>query len=281
MGYEIGDWRTPTLTVTPHDGNTTATLTVYAPDGTTSTPTVSTQDTGATWTGVAYQVTAAGRWTEQWTVTGTGKGTQRATVDVVDPDASPLYASLEELRDALKVKNSVVDDDRMLKALRTASRAIDSHTSRPPGGFLPARTATARSFRIRGRRVSDDVDGPGLLVDDIATDTGLAVELPSGTTSWTAWTGWTAEPVGYGRPITVLRGQWPTTGLVRITARWGWPVLPEQISTATLIQATRLYKRPESPEGVTGSADWGVIRLARLDPDVAALTNFATLPGFA
>lgn len=58
---------------------------------------------------------------------------------------------------------------------------------------------------------------------------------------------------------------------VRVTAKWGFPAVPPQVAQATLIQAARLYKRKESPEGVLGNAEWGSIRLSRVDPDVAAL----------
>ncbi|MDX2921298.1 hypothetical protein PV370_25695, partial [Streptomyces sp. NE06-03C] len=67
---------------------------------------------------------------------------------------------------------------------------------------------------------------------------------------------------------------------VQVTARWGWPAVPDEIVQATLIQAARLYKRKDSPEGVTGSAEWGVVRLSRRDPDVWALIEHYVLPGF-
>lgn len=47
--------------------------------------------------------------------------------------------------------------------------------------------------------------------------------------------------------------------------------VPAAIKLATLIQATRLMKRRDSPEGALGFADVGVIRLSGKDPDVAAL----------
>jgi hypothetical protein len=52
------------------------------------------------------------------------------------------------------------------------------------------------------------------------------------------------------------------------------------IREATLIQALRLYKRKDSPEGVLGSAEWGTVRVSRLDPDVAKLVESLVLPGF-
>ena len=41
---------------------------------------------------------------------------------------------------------------------------------------------------------------------------------------------------------------------------------------ATLIQAARLFKRKESPEGVLGGNDFGIVRVGtRVDPDVEML----------
>ncbi|MBL7492517.1 hypothetical protein, partial [Frankia sp. AgW1.1] len=98
-------------------------------------------------------------------------------------------------------------------------------------------------------------------------------------------------------PTDALDRGWPVTSLlrpgaywlefatiqtrIRVTARWGWPAVPDDIVQAAQIQATRLFKRKDSPEGVAGSADWGVIRIGRTDPDVAALTGPYALAGFS
>ena len=86
-----------------------------------------------------------------------------------------------------------------------------------------------------------------------------------------------------GMPVTELLsgwGGWP--GLrVRVTARWGWPVVPRDVSMATLLLANRLYLRKDSPEGVAGSSEWGAVRLSRWDPDVEALISPYIMPGFA
>jgi hypothetical protein len=68
---------------------------------------------------------------------------------------------------------------------------------------------------------------------------------------------------------------------VRVTAKWGWPAVPDTVVQATLIQASRLYRRKDSPEGVLGSAEWGTVRLGRVDPDVYALIQQLILPGMA
>jgi hypothetical protein len=57
-------------------------------------------------------------------------------------------------------------------------------------------------------------------------------------------------------------------------------VIPDEVTEATLIQASRLYKRKDSPEGITGSAELGVVRLGRTDPDVYELTKRFVLSGF-
>jgi hypothetical protein len=78
-----------------------------------------------------------------------------------------------------------------------------------------------------------------------------------------------------------VNGTWGTaTTRVRVTAKFGWPTVPDDIVQACLIQASRLFKRADSPEGVMGSSEWGVVRLSRRDPDVWALIEPYTLPGF-
>jgi len=50
----------------------------------------------------------------------------------------------------------------------------------------------------------------------------------------------------------------------------GWAPRIEQ---AVLIQASRYYKRRQSPEGSAGWGDLGVVRIVSVDPDVEALLN--------
>ncbi|HEU4422062.1 MAG TPA: head-tail connector protein [Pilimelia sp.] len=194
-----------------------------------------------------------------------------------------LYASLTLLKASMKI--TAADRDELLtQALTAASRMVDSYTGRPVDGFTAAGSATARTFNPVGRITPDG----WLLVDDIGSTTDLVVE--TGTTgAWTAITDYETGPdnaIAYGRPITSLARPtigWPLVGAerVRITARWGWPSVPDQVVQATLIQALRLYRRKDSPEGVAGAGDFGVVRLARVDPDVAALLSAFVIPGFA
>ncbi|MFD9368779.1 head-tail connector protein [Streptomyces sp. NPDC060020] len=192
------------------------------------------------------------------------------------------YADLGTLKRQLSLDDTDDSRDALLEqALTAASRAIDKAVGRR---FWLDGTAVQRVYRPQGRTVVED-DGTALLVDDIGSTSGLIVETGSAG-SWSTLTGWEALPdnaLADGRPITGLlrSGSWGTgTNRVRITARFGWPAVPDEIVQATLIQANRLFKRKDSPEGVTGSAEWGVVRLSRRDPDVWNLIEPYVLPGF-
>lgn len=197
--------------------------------------------------------------------------------------ALPLYLGLA----ALKESAHITDSDRdglLVRALAAASRSIDQTTGRR---FWLDAEASARVVNPRGR-VYRDEDGEHLLVDDLGHVDDLIVEIGRGS----AWSDITAsveaEPtdaIGKLRPVTSLLrvgGGWPSGAgqRVRITERWGWPQIPDTVVQATGILAMRLVKRKDSPEGVLGSAEWGVIRLSRTDPDVYGLIQPFILPGF-
>lgn len=193
------------------------------------------------------------------------------------------YVTLEELKSYIGVLPSDDTRDTELDAARgAASRGIDKATGRR---FWLDATATARTFRLSGR-IACDADGELLLVDDIGDATGMVVESGSGG-SFTAITGYETSPdnaLADGEAITGLRlvtGGWGmATNRVRITAKFGWPAVPADIHQAALIQSARLAARAKSPEGIIGSAEWGVRNLSRRDPDVWNLIEPYILPGF-
>ncbi|SCL43165.1 hypothetical protein GA0074692_6743 [Micromonospora pallida] len=195
--------------------------------------------------------------------------------------ASTLYATLPELKAARKI--TAEDDDQALtQALTAACRQIDRKTGRPPGAFALDDNATARTFGVVGRTTVDGL----LLVDDIGDIADLVVESGTGS-AWSPVTGYDTGPdnaLATGQPITTLiappGGYWAGPR-VRVTARWGWPAVPDEISRAALLLANRLYMRKDSPGGVVGSAEWGAVRLSRWDPDVEELVGPYVLPGFA
>jgi hypothetical protein len=189
------------------------------------------------------------------------------------------YAELAELKGMRQVTDNA-KDDALQNHLTRASRAIDDRTGRR---FYADGSVSARSYRTSGRTVAGD-DGELLLVDDISTTTGLIVEVGDGTT-WTAVTDYLTDPenaIVRGRAIEALIrdcGRW-STRRVRVTADWGWPAIPDSIVEATLLLANRRFMRRDSPEGVSGWATDGAIRVSRFDPDIEDLVGPYVKPGF-
>jgi hypothetical protein len=182
------------------------------------------------------------------------------------------YATLVELKLQLGITDTT-EDTLLNKALSTASRAVEKACGNRV--FTLDGSATARVYVPQGNY---DLD-----VDDIGTLTGLLVETGSGTTYTTlpatAYETTPTTALVRGEPITSLNdlgyaGVWWSGGVtprVRVTACWGWPAIPDEVSQATLITAARLFRRKGSPEGVAGFGDMGVVRVPKLDPDVQAM----------
>ncbi|MET9734287.1 phage gp6-like head-tail connector protein [Streptomyces sp. NPDC006458] len=190
------------------------------------------------------------------------------------------YGTLDALRKRVGAEAADSSrDDELAAALEAASRGIDRATGRR---FWLDDAPVARVYRPAGRVVCEP-DGDLLLVDDVGNIDVLTVEMGRGST-WTAVTDYETQPdnaLADGKPITGLlrMGGWGNAR-VRVLTRWGWPAEPGDITEASLIQATRLYKRKDSPEGIIGSAEWGVRNLSRRDPDVWNLIEPFILPGF-
>lgn len=174
-------------------------------------------------------------------------------------------------------------DHLITAAIAAAEKAIDNTCGRV---FTVPVSASARVFAPIGRRVLQE-DGELLIVDDIGSLTELAVATGSGgsysAVSSSSWEAWPLGDIARGRAVTsllMLGGTWPTgTGRVQVTARWGWPSVPADVTQAALLLATRLYRRKDSPEGVIGSADFGTIRVTSRDPDVRAMLEPYVLAG--
>ena len=145
------------------------------------------------------------------------------------------YGTLAVLKERLSIEADDTSRDTLLSsALSSASRGIDRATGRR---FWLDDVPVVRTYRPAGR-VARDADGELLLVDDIGSVTGLVVETGSGT-SFTALSSFETSPdnaLADGQAVTGLRrvnGTWGTaTSRVRVTARFGWPAVPDDITEA-------------------------------------------------
>jgi hypothetical protein len=184
------------------------------------------------------------------------------------------YASLNEVKAALRITDTV-DDSLLEMAVESASRLIDGHAARQ---FYSSGTAV-RYFVAQDDFVVE--------VDDLANGT-VTIQTAQDAdgvydTTWLT-DDYQLEPLngildGIAWPYNQIRAVgdylWPISGgeaLIKITGVWGWPSVPIAIKQACIIQASRIFKRLDSPLGVAGFGDLGAIRVTRdLDPDVAQL----------
>lgn len=188
----------------------------------------------------------------------------------------PDYCTSTELKDYVRITDSV-DDAQVALAITAASRAVDRATRRQFGSVSPAvaRYYTARFDAHRLRWVVD--------IDDVMSTSGFAVAVDTDAdgTFPDAIIDYQLAPrnaAADGRPWTLLvvgadSDVQPSTALVegvRVTAPWGWTSVPTTVKQATLLQASRLLARRNSPYGIAGSPETGseLRLLARLDPDV-------------
>lgn len=188
--------------------------------------------------------------------------------------AIPSYITRDILKEALKRKAADTSADDLLDiAIDGSARAIYRKTGKRR--FDMDAAPSSRTLPTRNRMVWDrEWEKYRLMVPDIATETGLLVQsVDAGST----WTHEVVEPDDPSEPITnLLLSAAPTKVLV--TATFGWPEVPGDIVQAQLLQAMRYYRRKDSPEGIAGSAEWGLFRVPRLDPDVAEMIEDYCFP---
>ena len=184
------------------------------------------------------------------------------------------YATLVQVKAALRISDSV-DDSLLEMAVESASRAIDGHAGRY---FYSTGTAT-RYYAADDSYITqiDDVSGTALTLQTSSAGDNIF------DTTWTT-IDYQLEPLngnvdGLAVPYTRIRAVenflFPVEdgqALVKLTAVFGWASVPIAITQACIIQASRIFKRLDSPLGVAGFGDLGAISVTRdIDPDVAQL----------
>jgi hypothetical protein len=184
------------------------------------------------------------------------------------------YATLAQVKSALRITDSV-DDSLLEMAIESASRAIDQYTNR---NFYNAGTA------VRYYAPSNSLN---VLIDDLISIVKLESMNDDEQVYDTTWASddYQLEPLngitdGFEQPYTNIRaiGDYVYQTLegeatVKVTGVWGWSATPIQVTQATVIQSSRIFKRLDSPLGII-SGELGSMRVgSRLDPDVAQLVD--------
>jgi hypothetical protein len=193
------------------------------------------------------------------------------------------YATLTQIKAYMSISDNT-DNDLLEDLVESASRSIDRIANRR---FYLDTTASARLYRA----YSDIF----VYVDDIGTTSSLVVKTDSNGNGTYAKTltlnqDYILDPLtasSLNRPFTQLTmvsntETWPIfpgltqNGLrpgVQVTARWGWPSVPDDINMACLILTADLYKRKDAPGGILGLGDLGVVRMSPIGRDVTAMVR--------
>ena len=192
------------------------------------------------------------------------------------------YATLAQVKSALNITDTV--DDAILEvAIEAASREIDGFTGRV---FYTVGTSS---------RFFTPQSGDFCAIDDAISISEVATVGSVFGTYDAVWANPSAgnnngdyqtEPLnatypvnGIVQPITGLRAIYQNyfpiigdTATVKVTGSWGWSAVPTAIKQATIIQASRVFKRKDSPLGVAGFGDFGAMRVSgSIDADVRQL----------
>lgn len=187
--------------------------------------------------------------------------------------AHTQYVDKDDLKAYLGLSGTA-QDTNIDNAINGASRQIDK--------FCDRRFWQDDTVQVKYYNPTNDFY---LTVDDISTTTGLIVQLDTtddGTydTTLTLDTDYILKPINPQiHKISNTTYYYPQNELqiiatrsserfdpliiknVKITAKFGWSKVPEAISQACLIQATRLFKRKDTPFNVMGNEQTGTIQL--------------------
>jgi hypothetical protein len=183
------------------------------------------------------------------------------------------YASLQEVKRSLGITDTV-DDTLLETVIEAASRQIDQHCERI-------------FYQESDTRVYAPRDNFNVEIDDLLTLTTLKTSTNIDQVFDQTWkvTDRQLEPLngiagGIKQPFTHIRAigdYWFPTSMeeatVQVVGVWGWATIPNAIKQACVLQSARYFKRSDSPMGVAGFDALGVIRLARIDPDIATLLD--------
>jgi hypothetical protein len=274
LSYDVGDGVPLVYTIR---AAATVVLTVTDPDGIEGeVPTTQGGLAPKVTYSAAVAATKPGTWHYQFVATGAATDVEEGTFIVRRPIGSDTYCTISQILEQVDASASDLSEPVLRRAVQATARAIDRTCGRR---FWADITPTVRLYRPRSHT--------SVITHDIATKTGLIVatdENGAGTFS-TVWAAgdYQLEPLDAdvdGEPWWLIRAigdhQFPIRrhrATLKVTARFGWLTIPDDVSQAAILKATKLFKRRESPDGfASGMGEFGPVRISRYeDPDAYQL----------
>ena len=188
------------------------------------------------------------------------------------------YVSLPEFKDYIKISGSA-KEAALQMAVTSASRNIERFCNRQ---FNKEDVATPRRFRPDLSTLAE--------VDDFYEATGLVIETGTDGTFTDTWSAsdYELDPADGiregqpGWPFSVIRAfgrTFPMDGRqsLRVTAKWGWPTVPQPVKQACLELAHEIYKSADAPFGVAGFDQYGAVRVRENSKVCAMLSRYRRL----
>jgi len=164
-----------------------------------------------------------------------------------------LRQNITGTTDDVVIEAVVVEASRMVESL--CGRRFDSDAA-----------ATARVYQ--------PINNCLVQIDDCYEITAVAADTGDDGTYSTTWTSGDYQTLPLNTVGPNQRSGWPTTHLeaieslrfpshrrasVKVTAKWGWTAVPDDVAGATYLLANRLYEERKAPFGTVGNADFGAL----------------------
>ena len=294
---------TATVFFADPNGNELATLTnTFSVNGTPTDPTavtlIVTDPTGAqtTYTSSITHVstgkysqnvpcTSAGVWSYEWTGTGTATDVVSGTWTVSPLASNQLYCTVEELKSRLGITDTS-DDFEVTAAVDGACRAIDEITGRYFWRGTATRTYVPES--VYGQQLDDivsvsafnvDFDGDGVYEQAWTQGTDYALTVSPGQYNAAAkgepwpYTGFTV--IGTGKFIPFVWA-WSHQDRLQVTGVFGWPAVPKNVKTASILAAAQLFRIKDAPFGIAGFGEMGVVRVQAMPQVMWLIRRYIT-----
>jgi hypothetical protein len=183
------------------------------------------------------------------------------------------YCTLNELKASLRIPVSdTIDDDLLELAVEAASRDIDQASERI-------------FYSLSDTRIFIPRDSSNTAIDDLVSVTSIKTSTSADGAFDVTWTSSDYQlmplngvaggmTVPYDLIYAVGDYSFPQSGqeaTVEVVGTWGFSSVPTAIKQATVLLSARIFKRNDSPGGVMGFGDLGIIRVGRMDPDIDKL----------
>lgn len=228
--------------------------------------------------------TVTGLWGFVWIGTGQASDVQAGTWRV-GPSATlnQFYTSVEEVKQRLNISDT--DADFQLQAsVAAAARAVEAYCGRH---FYPlTETRTFVPYTIYMLPLDDlvsvtsfkvDRDGDGIFEETWTQGTDYELAIDMGEYNQNA--SGEARPYTMARTINVSGGglffpyTWEFSRLdrIQVTGTWGWPQVPYGVQEAAAQTASEIFKLKDSPFGLAGTSEFGMVRVPSQNPYIVKL----------